>query len=264
MPEPRRRRRGRALLGLLLLFACTACDVRLRTEVVLDRDGAGRLAVTLRADAEALRLAAAAGADPLSDLVAAGEELRPDGWRTTATTSEAGARVVRLETDFADPAALATLTEGLSATLGGAEEGQLLSPFSVTVLSDTVELTGAAALRPSDAALADVGLDRATANDLLRDGFASQVVVRMPGEVQRAAGGEVAGPTVAYLVGAGEEVAIDVTARRPPRFAPWELALGVAGGVGLALFVATQLRRRGSLWKRRESARVPAVDQDEL
>lgn len=258
-------RRARALTWLLLLLVCAGCEVRLRTEVVLDRDGAGRLALSLAADREAQERAAAAGAAPLDALEASGEELADEGWRTSSTVAGDGGRVVHLETDFADPADLERLTGQLAETLGGAE-GRLLEPFTLTVEADTLALTAGAAVQPTDAALAEAGLDRPTALVLLRDGFSSEVVVEMPGEIQAAPGAALGpqGLTATYALTGGEEVAIEVTAHRPPRFSLAELALAGAVALALAVGVAAVLRRRGPLVLGRRRGESPLVGADEV
>ena len=215
--------------------------------MLLDRDGGGQLAALLTADAEALEQARAAGATPLADLVATGRTLAVEGWRTTSSTAEDGARTVRMETDFADPDGLSELTTDLSGALLG-EEGRLVSPFAATVTPETIELTGAAALQPTDEALTSLGLDRPTALAILRESFVSQVLVTMPGPVQRADGARIDELTATYVVTPGEAVTIDVSATRPPRFSVLEMVLAGLVAVLLGGLVALGLRRRGPLW----------------
>ncbi|MDP8970993.1 MAG: hypothetical protein M3N52_10960, partial [Actinomycetota bacterium] len=167
------------VLGLL----CAGCQLRLGVGVTVDRRGAGRLEVSVAADAELLARAAEAGVDPLGDLAAAGRQLRAQGWDTTDRHQPDGSRQVDLSTGFSDAEEFDALARDLAVALA-APELAVLEPMDLTVDQERLALVGSAGLQPS-AAVAELGLSPEQAVDLLREQGAVDYRVRiaLPGEV---------------------------------------------------------------------------------
>jgi hypothetical protein len=236
------RRRIAALVWLSVL-GLAGCRLDLAVDVAVDRDGGGTLAVALGAAAVLLDEAAAAVADALADLAAAGQALRGDGWRTTDRTDDEGSRRVTLTTAFAGPDELARLSTELADALN-APEAWLLDPLVLTVTDDHVRLDGAAGLVP-ERGVADLGVSPEEAIRLATEAAAVTYRVRaaMPGEVVEATTDTRDGRLLVWDVAPGERVALVAVGERPPSRL-WALTGG--GLVALALIAA-------ALWLRRRS-----------
>lgn len=232
-------------MGCALLLVCALSGCRLGLDVTLDvaRDGSGRLAVALAADAAANQRAAAAGADPLALVGDAGERLAGQGWQTRDETAPDGGREVTLSVEAADAAALSAQAAELAEALA-APEARPLEPLRVTLTEDRVEVTGAAGLVPGEG-VAEYGLSPEQAVALLgeREALDYRVAVTLPGEVLSSNADVVEASTLIWDVAPGEQVPISATGVRP-RF-PWPLvAAGAAAALLLALGGFILLRRR--------------------
>ena len=215
---------------------CTGCQLRLHLDVEVNRDGGGELAMAVAADDELLQRAQDAGADPLGDLVAAGQALEGDRWGVRDATDEEGTRTVTLRTAFDDPADLEALAAQLTQALS-ADEVVLLERLEVSVTQDQVQVaaTAGADLR---AAVRDYGLSPRKAERLLRErsALAYGVTVTPPGEILTASAGGISagdGPPT-WTIAPGETVDIELTSTRPRR----PILAIVAGIVGLLLAAA--------------------------
>ena len=233
----------RALL-VVLAVASTGCQLRLHVYVDVNRDGGGVLSVSVAADQELLDKAAAADADPLGDLVAAGEELG-EGWAVSDTQEDSGDRTVTLRAPFENPEQLASLSAALSEAMA-AEEADLLDPFTVTLTDETIGVEGAAQLQPT-AAVKDYGWTPRRLVDLLKKSgaFEYSVAVTLPGGVTQTNGDQLA-RRVGWSVEPGERV--ELTASGPRPGPPW--VRGLLGALGGGLVAAAVLwllarRRRG-------------------
>lgn len=232
------------LAGLALL--CAGCQLQLEVGITFDRDGAGHLAVAVTADPAVQAVAQSAGADPLEELAAAGEELADRGWQTSDTIDDQGMRTVTLSADFTGPGAFDQLAEQLAMALS-APEVDLLAPLTVTVDDEQLVLAGAASLRPTEV-VAELGLTPEQAVAMLRDeaGFAYTVAVDMPGEVLDTTADSAEGGTLRWTVEPGEQVRIHAVGQRPGP-SVWPLVLGALAGLVVTAVVLRRLavvRRR--------------------
>lgn len=229
-----------AVLGLL----CAGCQLRLGVAVTVDRRGAGRLEVSVAADAELLARAAEAGVDPMGDLVAAGRQLRAQGWDTTDRRQPDGSRQVGLSTGFSDAEEFEALAGDLAAALA-APELTVLEPMDLTVDDERLALVGAASLQPS-AAVAELGLSPEEAVDLLReqDAVDYRVRIALPGEVLETTAPQRDGSVLTWPVPPGERVEVRAVGVRPGPPA-WPIGLGgLLGALGVGLVLRRRSRRR--------------------
>lgn len=228
-------------MGVVLLAA--GCELHLEVEAAFDRDGSGRLDVAVSADEELRGRAAAAGADPLDDLAAAGEQLG-NGWRMSDTTSEQGTRTVALSTRFRGPDAFDSLAAEVAAALS-APEVELLAPLTLTLTEDHLRIDGAAGLQPTDA-VAEHGLTPEQVVDALReDGEVTYLVrVALPGEVIATNAHHRDAGTLTWSIAPGEHVDLEAVGARPPRtWWPWVLGLAALLALLLCVVVARATRR---------------------
>ncbi|HVM13913.1 MAG TPA: hypothetical protein VM287_06255 [Egibacteraceae bacterium] len=221
-----------------LVFLCAACELRMEVEAAFDRGGGGRLHVALTADGELVERARAAGATPLDDLVATGQELG-GGWRVDDTIDDEGGREVRLSVGFGGPEEFNRLAGEVSEALA-APELELLGPLEAHLTDDRLVVEGTAALQPTEQ-VAELGLTPQEAVTLLRDegAFIYEIHVAAPGEVLETTGEQRGEDVLTWTVAPGEQVDIRAVAQRPGR-PVWPLAVGGVAGV---LFAALVLRR---------------------
>lgn len=234
-----------AMVVVAVAVGAAGCEVGLDVAVDVERDGSGRLGVTMDADAEALVTAAGAGADPLTGFADAVRALDDPAWAVEETTAPDGSRAVEVGVGFDDPEALARLSGELADAVA-APEGRLLEPLAVVVEEQTVRVEGAAGLVPGPA-VADLGLTPESATALLGDVFAYTVRVRLPDpdRVLSANATRVDGEDLVWEVTPGAQVPIAAEGVRP-RF-PWVAVLvGSAAALALAAGAATLLARRRS------------------
>lgn len=240
---------------MLVAVVLSACEAALDVRLVLDRDGGGRLGVSLSADRDLLDRAEAAGADPLGALAAAGRRL--EGWEVideglgaadaarAGQGTQGGGRRVELVTPVADAQELQARSAELAEALS-APEVDLLDGFTVTVEGDTVAVRGRAGLVPTDATT-EVGLQPDDAVRLLRehDPFRYTVRVRLPGAVveSNATMVPVDGEPgdLVWVVEPGESVLVSAVGERP-RERALLVALG-ATALALLLVVGVSLTR---------------------
>jgi hypothetical protein len=244
---------ARAVLAVLLCTLLSGCRLGLDVALDLARDGSGRLAVTLAADAAAVERAAEAGADPLGVLAGAGEELSGQGWETRDQTAADGSREVELAVEADSAAALSAEAATLAGALA-APEARPLEPLTVTVTEDRIQVAGAAALVP-ETAVAEYGLTPEQAVALLdsRDALDYTVSVTLPAEVVSSDATTTAGSTLSWVVPPGQRVPITAEGVRP-RF-PWALAAGAAAAALALLAVAARLAARRRTRRRLASLR---------
>lgn len=233
-----------ALVGFVLL--CAGCELALDVAVEVDRDGGGRLEVALTADEDLRARADAAGADPLGDLAATGEELSEEGWAVEDTIDADGLRTVSLSAGFDEPEAFDRLAADLAGALA-APEVELLSPLTLTVEDDRLVVDGAASLEPTPV-VAEHGLTPEQAVDLLRDGgtFTYTVHVALPGQVLDSTAAVEGEGALRWTVPPGERVAIHAVGERPGP-PVWPLVVGGVVGLLVGALVARRLvvvRRR--------------------
>lgn len=230
-----------AACAVLLLLS--GCQVGLEVALDVARDGGGRLAVALAADAEALRAAEEAGSDPLALVAEAGEELSEDGWITEETADADGGRRVELSTDFADPEELAELSATLAAALD-APEVRLLEPLRVTLTDETVAVEGGAGLVPT-AVVEEYGLTPEQAVERLSDAVEYRLLVDLPGEVTASSATSVTEEgALVWDVVPGEVVEVRAEGLRPGPPMALLIGAGVAGA-GLGALWLLLRRRRG-------------------
>lgn len=255
------------LLCAMALLA--GCRLDAEVDVRVDGDGGGMFAVTVAADDELLAQLDAADADPLATLEQAVAEL--DGWQvmrrdaaaaegtgagdTDATEGAASAATITLSTRFDDPAELTRTTGAFANGVAGSELAPL-EPFGLQLTSDTVALTGGAALRPT-AQVSELALTVPQAEQRLADTVRMRVIARMPGRIlQTNADERLDDVTAVWTVAAGQRRTLQVTSARPWSLArvvallggPWAVAavaLALTAIIGLAVWLL--LRRRRSV-----------------
>jgi hypothetical protein len=238
------------LLGVGLFVLLTAgCQAHLSLVITVDADGAGQLAISVRADADLLANAEAAGADPLGDLAATGALLEAEGWRSTDVLADDGARTVTLAAPFDGPEEFNAIAAELTGALGAPELAPL-EGLRMDLGEDEIRVSGVAALQPGPA-VTELGLQPEQAVAVLQDTDAVvyEVEVVLPGEVLESTTTreDDTGP-LRWRVLPGERVEILAVGDRPAT--PWWfLALsGGLGGVGALLllrFVRTDRWVRG-------------------
>lgn len=244
MPTCRNGTPLRLLLVALAVLLTTACQLRLDLAVDVNRNGGGRLGVTVGADSELLAAAAEADADPLEALAQTGEGLRADGWRVAQQGAEEG-RTVTLHREFADPQEFNVIAKQLADALA-ADEVVLLDPLALELSDDRVSIQGAAGARPRPA-VRDYGLTRRAAVELVRDeqAFDYTITVTMPGETLTTTAADPEASPLVWTVPVGERVDIVAESTRPG-----PPILRAAVGALLGALVAAALLW---LWLRRRS-----------
>ena len=221
---------SRTLIGILAVVAVmslSGCELDADVELVLDRNGAGRLHVVLAMDDELAAEAEEAGLDPFAPVLAAAE--RDGRWETTQTESG-----VSLNTTFDDPDELERRSGALAAGLDAAELSPL-HPIAVRVADGRVTVEGSAGLTVTPA-VAELGFAPEQAHALLARSVTYTVQFEMPGEViDASAGAHVDGSSVTWTIPAGAQVPLRVVAERPPLL-PWPI-VAVAALVMLGILV---------------------------
>ena len=236
----------------LVVLLLGGCRLDVTTEVVVDDDGAGTLALSLVVDEELAQRLGAAGAAP-EDLL----PRVPDGGRWSVAPSEEGAGVV-LVAAFAEPAGLRAAFDDLVADLDADDGAVLVDPVLVRTADGGLRLALEGGLvPPAVLGTAPVGApgggedlaeelrrrgdDLATAT--LRATFATVPVV-VSGR------GVVEGTTAVVTLPVGELARVVVVA--PPRVTTTsDLVVGSVSGAGAALVLAllaagrSRARRRG-------------------
>ncbi len=132
------------LAVVLAAISCllSACELRMATEIALDRDGSGTLVVSVALDEESAADLTAAGLVPTEGLVQAAE--RAPGWRVSAIEGLTAA--VRLEHDFEEPSEVESLLRTLTSRLG-VEDGTAWDGLAVERQPDgTIALHGRAGI----------------------------------------------------------------------------------------------------------------------
>lgn len=249
------RRRPVLLLLAFAVLVLTGCELGATVDVRLDRDGAGRLEISLAADRALLAAAERGGADPLAELERRLDELDGGRWRTASRTTDEGGSVLSFSTDFAGPEAFERLLDEFTAGLATVELAPL-GPLALTRSEDRLQLAGWAALVPGDA-VSELGLDMPSA----LDGLAAvdyAVRVSLPGEVLEHNATEADGSVLTWRIPAGERVDIRAVGARP---ADRTLPL-LLGGVLAAAVTMVLLRRRPGPVKVPVATPEPTVTRD--
>lgn len=231
------RRLAAVVLATALLLA--GCRVDVVTEVDVEPDGSGDLAITVDVDAETA-----------TNLAAVGVSLRPPavaGWQSDEITSDDGVRVV-LATTFATAGELservAELGEGLDD-----EDPAVLRDLALTVADDGSAQFDAVAglLLPSSAGADAAGFPSADELRELAADMTATLVVTLPGSVSSSNATSVDGTTATWDLPVGSMVAVTAVGDAPALWqqgwVPWAAAIAAAVVV-LALLVALRRRRR--------------------
>lgn len=232
----------RSAVMFLLAVAVAGCRLDLDVRMDVEADGGGRLAVSLAADREALERAAAEGADPLSLITRAGEDLADEGWTVTDATSPDGTRTVELAVTAGDAATLNAEAAQLAQALS-APEAPLLEPLVVAVEEERLLVSGAASLLPGDA-VAEYGLTASDAIRILdeRDALDYAVTIALPAEVLSSSATSADESVLTWTIQPGQRSTIAAEGVRP-RF-PWLPVLAAAAALLLVVLVLLARRHR--------------------
>lgn len=248
MPARASRSRTAAVLAatILVTLVLSACRLDATADVVVAADGSGSLAVAVELDR-----------DTADRLTAGGLSLAPAepvGWTVDEQVTDDG-HGVTMDAAFDDPAALATLVDGLAAGIDD-QDPSLLSSMELDVAADgAVRLDGTAGLRVPSSAGADVA-GWPTADELVALARSEDVTatlrVTFPGDVTDSNASLVAGNTATWELPVGDQVDVRATAAAPSVWASAWIAWAAAG-VAVLLVVAVVAR-----WRRRRHERRSA------
>lgn len=236
------------MLFALVAVLASACRVTVATDIRVDADGAGRLALVVALDEELHTALGADGFDPFEGL----DDL-PDGW-----TSERrdGGRAIEVAVDFVDPTDLAARVAALSGGLGP-DDPRLLEDVSLDVAGDgSATFTARAGLAPPGATGVVGGLLAFDGGDLAslladpdQDVLEVTLRVRFPGPVRDAPGASVDGTTAAWTLAPTGLVEVSARAGVPEQGVPTPLLVGAGALVALSLAVVGRtIRRRRRRW----------------
>lgn len=238
-------RRRRVLLVALLALLAAGCQVRVATDVGVDQDGSGRLAVTVALDEELATSLTADDFDPF-----AGLESLPDGWSVERSEPDGGLAAT-VAADFADPAGLSQRVSQLAEGLDE-EDPLLLEDVDLQVDEDgSARLSGRAGLRlPSSTGLDGGGLAfdgddlRALVEERGAEVLRVDLRVSMPGPVVDGNADEVDGGTATWQLTPGDDlVAVEVVSD-PPSSRTWQLVAAGVVGVVVGFLGLSLVRRR--------------------
>lgn len=240
-----------AVVCMLLCLLLAGCQVRVATDVLVQRDGSGTVALELVVDDELRDLLAEAGQDVAG---AVGSAAQDAAWQVEQVARD-DATGVRLEASFDGPDQLgervAALTRGLDA-----DDGALLRDVELRRTDDGgYLLTAAAGLEPPlvvGSAPVDEDAPRFDGDDLaalLAEGGDEiarvDLRVTFPTEPTILAGeGTVQGTSATLSLPNDRLERIEVSAPSPPSLVP-SVALAIGAiGLGLGLLGGVFLRRR--------------------
>lgn len=241
--------RHRKLLCLALVaLAVTACDLRLATDITVDRDGSGTFEVAVALDAELTEMMREADVDLLAGLDDVREVERD--WQIDHSVLPGGGREVRLRSRFDDPGGFTELARGFHGFLD-ADDPRLWEGLQLRRLDDrSFELVGRIGFLPPTSPGArgeGVAFDEDAFRRLIEERGEEfvrfDVRVTFPEEAASHDADHVEGRSLVWDAPVGELRAI--TARSQP-VSRWPVVTIVA--VGLVAFVAALLA--GVAWRR--------------
>lgn len=221
-----------AAVAALLLVA--GCELRVTTEVAVDRDGSGRVGLGFALDDEMLAELDAVGVDPAAELTAA--VAATSGWEV-ARDAAADGLTVTATTTAADPAAI---TDALRELTAGLSEDD---PAVEVDLALDVDDEGAATVRgtarlrpPAGPGVIDGDDDRDRMLALTREAVDASLVVTLPGRILDHDADDLDGRTLTWQLPADGTVTLEASAAAPGPFTPQRIAALV--GAMLVLLAA--------------------------
>lgn len=235
-----------AVLATALVLS--ACQVRVATDVAVDAEGSGTLALTVALDQELWDSLTADGFDPFAGLA----PLADSGWTSTVEPQDGGQRF-ELQTDFASPDDFAAKVAELHAGLD-AEDPRILADPVLTVTDDTASLRMQAGLvPPSSTGIEGAGIEfdgddlaelLATRGDEV---FRYDLRVTMPGPIDETNADETDGRTAVWSLAADgmREVAVESTVAGSNRTLIIAVAAGLLALAMVGITVGLVRRRRG-------------------
>lgn len=242
---------SRGLVLVLLLVVLAGCQLRVATDVLVERDGGGRVELTLVVDDQLRDLLREAGEDPAG---AVGPAAEGAAW-TVEAVEEPDATGVRLAADFDEPADLGDAVDALLAGLEP-DDGAVLRDVELSRDPDGgYRLELLAGIEPPavvGTAPEDPSVPRFDGDDLAR------LLAERGDEVARAdlrvtfpttptvevGSGTVEGSTVTVELPNDRLEQVVVVAPAPSGLPLREAAAAAAVAAGLGLLVAVLLRRR--------------------
>ena len=242
---------SRGLVLALLLVVLSGCQLRVATDVLVERDGGGRVELTLVVDHELRDLLAEAGQDEALELGPAAEGA---AW-TVEDVEEPGATGVRLSTSFDEPAGLGDAVDALLAGLEP-DDGAVLRDVTLSRDADGgYRLALRAGIEPPavvGTAPQDPSVPRFDGDDLARllaergaEAARADLRVTFPTPPTVEVGsGSVEGTTATIALPNDRLSEVVVTAPPPSGLPLQETAAAAAVAAGLGLVVAVLLRRR--------------------
>jgi len=237
----------RLLALLAVAIVLSACQVRVASDIGVNADGSGTLALTVAIDRELWESLTADGFDPFADVA----PLADSGWTATVEPDDGGQRLA-LQTDFATPGELAVRVAELNTGLAE-EDPRILDAPVLTVTEDTATLRMQAGLVPPSStgvegatiefdgdALAELLATRGT------EVFRHDLRVTMPGPIDATDADEVDGRTAVWNLPADgmRDVTVNATVGPSNRTLLVALAAGVLTLALVGVTVAVVRRRR--------------------
>lgn len=239
---------ARVVAMLATALVLSACQVRVATDVAVDAEGSGTLALTVALDQELWESLTADGFDPFAGLT----PLAESGWTSTVEPDDGGQRF-ELQTEFASPDDFAAKVAELHAGLD-TEDPRILADPALTVSDDTASLRMRAGLvPPSSTGIEGVGVEfdgddlaelLATRGDEV---FRYDLRVTMPGPIDATNADETDGRTAIWNLPADgmREVAVESTIAGSNRTLVIAVAAGLLALAMVGTTVAVVRRRRG-------------------
>jgi len=242
---------SRGLALGVLLVVLTGCQLRVATDVLVERDGGGQVELTLVVDDQLRDLLREAGEDPAAGLGPAAEGA---AW-SVEVVEEPDATGVRLSTSFDEPAGLA---EAVDALLSGlqSDDGAVLRDVELSRDQDGgYRLALRAGIEPPavvGTAPEDPSVPRFDGDDLARllaergaEVARADLRVTFPTEPTVEIGSGTVEGTTATIALPNDRLAEVVVTAPPPSGLPLrETAAAAAVAAGIGLLVAVLLRRR--------------------
>lgn len=227
-----------SLLGCIALLL-SGCRLGIEANAVVEADGSGAAGVVVTLDAGLIDALDAAGVDPTAELEAAVAETA--GWTVHRVPTGDGGIQISLHHEVDDAAAIGDVFRDLFAGLDDVDPALVVDIEVAVDEPGAASVRGTAAVRPPQvpAATRDgdpVGPDADELAQRASETVEAQLVVTLPGSIERHDGDEHDGNQVRYVL-TDTPRDIEVLATPPVWWASLPVGLVVAVGAGLSIVV---------------------------